>query len=126
MLGNIAGFVLQAENQPTVYWIGDSIWCKEVEDAINQYKPDIVIAHTGGAILQNNLILMDADQAITVVKNAPPTATVVAIHMESLDHCTVTRKALRERATKEGISEAKLLIPENGDVFNVPFHYQVQ
>jgi len=37
MLGNICGFVIQAENAPTVYWIGDSIWCKEVEEAIATY-----------------------------------------------------------------------------------------
>ena len=126
MLGTISGFILEAENQPTVYWIGDSIWCKEVEDAIALYKPDIIIAHTGGAVLANNKILMDAEEAITVVKHAPATTTIVAIHMESLDHCTVTRKALRELATKEGIDAAKLIIPENGDVINVPKTYQVQ
>jgi hypothetical protein len=96
-----------------------------VEDAIALYKPDIIIAHTGGAVLANNKILMDAEEAITVVKHAPATATIVAIHMESLDHCTVTRKALRELATKEGIDAAKLIIPENGDVINVPKAYQV-
>jgi hypothetical protein len=60
-----------------------------------------------------------------VVKAAPAHATVIAIHMESLDHCTVTRKALRERANSEKIDTAKLIIPENGEVINVPKNYKV-
>ena len=29
-MGNVSGFVLQADGEPTVYWVGDSIWCEYV------------------------------------------------------------------------------------------------
>jgi hypothetical protein len=34
-MGEVSGFVLQAENEPTLYIVGDSIWVEEVENAIN-------------------------------------------------------------------------------------------
>jgi L-ascorbate metabolism protein UlaG (beta-lactamase superfamily) len=33
-MGEVSGFVLQAENEPTLYIVGDSIWVEEVENAI--------------------------------------------------------------------------------------------
>jgi len=57
---------------------------------------------------------MDAEQTFTTVK-ASKAAVVVAIHMESLDHCTVTREALRQMADKEAISPSRLMIPKDGE-----------
>jgi hypothetical protein len=57
---------------------------------------------------------MDAKQTISVCL-AAPYSTVVATHMESLDHATVTRRALREYADAHGIGPEKLLIPLDGE-----------
>jgi len=118
MMGKVSGFVLQAAGEPAVYWIGDSIWCEEVESAIKKYDPDIIITHSGGAnIPRFDPILMDAAQTIGVVK-ASSKARVAAIHMESLDHCVVTRKGLREAADKEGIPASRLIIPNDGETIS--------
>ena len=116
MMGEISGFVFQAENEPTVYWAGDTIWCEEVANAIDQYRPDIIITHSCGAVWGKNvLILMDAKQTVEVCK-AAQNKTVVATHMDALDHATVSRKELREYAESKGILPEQLLIPEDGDI----------
>lgn len=113
-LGTVAGFVFKAPGQPTVYWVGDSIWCDEVEQAIKTHTPDVIITHSGGAILPGfEPIIMDVEQTFKVMQAAPQ-ATIVAIHMESLDHCPVTRLGLREEADKRGIPAARLQIPVDG------------
>ncbi len=118
MMGTVSGFVLQAAGEPTVYWIGDSIWCEEVESAIKKYDPDIIITHSGGAKIPGfDPILMDAAQTIGVVK-ASSKAKVVAIHMEALDHCVVTRDSLRRMADKEGIPALRLIIPNDGETIS--------
>jgi hypothetical protein len=43
--------VLQAENEPTLYIVGDSIWVEEVENAITTFKPEIIVTNSGGAII---------------------------------------------------------------------------
>lgn len=49
-MGNASGFVFQAENEPTIYWPGDTIWCEAVMDVINQIQPKIIITHSCGAV----------------------------------------------------------------------------
>ncbi len=66
-LGNVSGFVFQSKNEPTVYWAGDTIWCDIVEQAINEFQPDIIITHSCGAkFADSDPIIMDALQTIEV------------------------------------------------------------
>ncbi len=30
-MGNVSGFIFQAENERTIYWTGDTIWCEPVK-----------------------------------------------------------------------------------------------
>lgn len=116
MMGKVSGFVFQAVGEPTVYWVGDSIWCPEVADALTTYQPDIVITHSGQATIpEHEPIIMDGPQTMTTIKAAPK-AKVVAIHLESLDHCFLSRKELRDLANDEGISPEQLLIPADGEL----------
>ena len=113
--GKVSGFVFQANGEPTVYWVGDSIFCKEVENTIKIFNPSIIITHSGGATLPGfESIIMDGEQTLTTVK-ASQEAVVVAIHMESLDHCTLTREALRQMADREAIPPSRLIIPKDGE-----------
>lgn len=114
-MGEVSGFVFQAENLPTVYWAGDTVWCDEVAATIKKFKPQIIITHSGGATIPGFApILMNAQQTIETALGAPE-STIVAIHLEALDHCTVGRKELRIAATAAGIDPARLLIPQDGE-----------
>lgn len=118
-LNPVSGFVFQFPGEPTVYWIGDSVWCEEVEDALKAYKPDVVVTHSGGAELENSgPIIMDAAQTITVCE-ATPSAMVIATHMEALDHCKVTRKALQDAAKEAGITPDRLRILRDGEMAEI-------
>jgi L-ascorbate metabolism protein UlaG (beta-lactamase superfamily) len=115
ILGTVCGFVLFAENEPTVYWAGDTILTDEVKDTIRDIQPDIIITHSCGAVLDDSgPIVMDAQQTIDVCKLAAG-ASVVAVHLEALDHGTVTRADIRELAEKNSISHSRLIIPKDGE-----------
>jgi L-ascorbate metabolism protein UlaG (beta-lactamase superfamily) len=117
-MGKVSGFVLQADGEPTVYWVGDSIWCEEVENVIKMFTPEVIITHSGGAAIPGyGAIIMDGEQTITTV-NSNPDAIIVAIHMESLDHCTVSRKMLRQMADSVAIPSSRLMIPEDGETIS--------
>jgi L-ascorbate metabolism protein UlaG (beta-lactamase superfamily) len=114
-IGEVSGFVFQANGEPTVYWVGDSIWCEPVNSAIEKFKPDIIITHSGGAKIPGfEYIIMDAEQTLTVL-NASPAAVVLAIHMEALDHCNESRETLRQMADTAAISPSRLIIPKDGE-----------
>lgn len=118
-MGDVSGFVWQAAGEPTVYWVGDSIWYEPIAQVMADVQPDVIITHSGGARLDDGPpIVMDADMTLAVCQ-AAPNATVVAVHMEALDHCPVTRAALRARADEAGIQPGHLRIPADGETITV-------
>jgi L-ascorbate metabolism protein UlaG (beta-lactamase superfamily) len=114
-MGNVSGFILRTAGEPTIYWAGDTIWYEAIAEVIEREQPDIIIIHSGGAHFgDNSVIVMDIEQTITVCQAAPQ-AAVIAIHLEALDHCPVTRTDLRMQATASGITTNQLRIPANGE-----------
>jgi L-ascorbate metabolism protein UlaG (beta-lactamase superfamily) len=118
-MGNVSGFVWRAAGEATVYWVGDSVWYEPVAEIIAAVQPDIIITHSGGARFGDSPpIVMDAQMTLAVCLAAPQ-ATVIAVHMEALDHCPVTRAMLRTDATAAGIAPNRLLIPLDGETISV-------
>jgi L-ascorbate metabolism protein UlaG (beta-lactamase superfamily) len=118
-MGAVSGFVWQAAGEPTVYWIGDSIWYEPIAQVIADVQPDIIITHSGGARFGDSLpIVMDEAMTLAVCQ-AAPNATVIAVHMEALDHCPVTRANLRAQANEVGIAQNRLLIPVDGETITL-------
>jgi hypothetical protein len=114
-MGSVSGFIFRVENEPTIYWTGDTIWYESVRRVIVETKPDIVITHSSGASFKaGEPIIMDARQTVEVCQ-AAPRSTVIAIHMETFDFDTVSRKDLRAVAEAEGIEASQLRIPANGE-----------
>ncbi|GMK37799.1 hypothetical protein PCCS19_08530 [Paenibacillus sp. CCS19] len=113
-MGKVSGFVFQADGEPTLYIAGDTIWCEDVKTALDTYKPDLTIVNAGGArFVVGDPITMDADDVIQVVQYAPYTK-VIAVHMDSINHCHVTRDVLRARLAEQRLLE-QLAIPEDGE-----------
>ncbi|NNF33686.1 MAG: MBL fold metallo-hydrolase [Saprospiraceae bacterium] len=117
-MGHVSGFILKSEGEPTIYIIGDSLLVNEVEENLAEYQPEVVVTNSGSAYIpgfETTPILMGIPETIKVCKMLPESA-VVAVHMEALDHCTLTRDALRSRANYENIKQERLLIPGDGEV----------
>ncbi|KAA1178736.1 MBL fold metallo-hydrolase [Rhizobium tropici] len=117
-MGPVIGFTLEADGEPTVYWAGDTVLYPPVVETIRQISPEIIITHSCGARWDGDLIVMDDKQTLEVSRLAPQ-ATVVATHMEALDHATVTRQDLRQAADAGGLAASRLLIPADGDTFHL-------
>ncbi len=120
-MGTVSGFVLSAPNEPTVYWAGDTVLYEDVYQAIDRFTPEVIITHSSGAVwgTGRDLIVMDSRQTIQVCQYAPG-SVVAAIHMEALDHGTVSRKDLAAARSAAGILHGTLLIPEDGEEISFP------
>ncbi|MGE0006106.1 MAG: MBL fold metallo-hydrolase [Parvibaculaceae bacterium] len=114
-MGPVMGFTLEAQGEPRVYWAGDTVLYPPVAETIAAAAPDIVVTHSCGARWDGDLIVMDAEQTIATCELAND-ARVVAVHMEALDHATVTRADLRRAAEARNIEAMRLVIPEDGGI----------
>jgi L-ascorbate metabolism protein UlaG (beta-lactamase superfamily) len=114
-MGAVAGFIFRADNEPTIYWAGDTIWYEALEQLVLETEPDIIITHSSGASFEEgHPIIMDGRQTMKVCRIASR-SIVIATHMEAFDFDTVSRKDLRAMAEAEGIEAKQLLIPADGE-----------
>jgi len=113
--GPVSGFVLRPQNEPSRYIAGDTIWCSEVEEALDKHRPDIVVVNAGAAKDEGKdpAITMTIDDVAKVCRHIP-SATVIAVHMEAMDHCLLRRKELEDFIESEGLSD-RVRIPADGE-----------
>jgi len=108
-LGPVSGFVVEAGGR-RVYVAGDTIWCDEVAEALERFTPDAVVVNAGGArFLEGDPIIMTPDDVLAV-RAAAPDALLVAVHLEALNHCLVSRAELAE-----AVAGADVAIPADGE-----------
>lgn len=113
-LAPVTGFVFRAKDEPTIYWAGDTIYYSPVKAMIDEVQPEIIVTHSGGAQLgDSGPIIMDIEQTLSVCEDATA-AKVVAVHLEALDHCLVTRTELAAAAQDAGLIN-RLIIPGDGE-----------
>jgi L-ascorbate metabolism protein UlaG (beta-lactamase superfamily) len=108
----VSGFVLRASGEPTLYIAGDTIWCEEVREALGRYKPSVIVVNAGAAqFLKGDPITMTGDDMVAVCQAAPG-ARVVAVHMEAINHCLLTREDL---AFQLEAARVQAVIPGDGE-----------
>ena len=110
-MGTVSGFVVSKGNT-RIYIAGDTIWCDEVADALHLYRPSHVVLNAGGArFLTGDPITMTPDDVVKVGL-ASPQSKVMAVHMDTVNHCFVTRALLKEQLAGAGVD---VLIPADGE-----------
>jgi len=113
-MGVVMGFYIELPNEPSIYLSSDTIYTKFVEKVLLEYKPDITVVACG--LAQFDLfqkVLMTKNDIIKFVNNSPN--KVIANHLESINHCPMTRKDLKELFKKNKL-ENKVHIPIDGEI----------
>jgi L-ascorbate metabolism protein UlaG (beta-lactamase superfamily) len=105
LLAPVSGFVLG-----DVYVAGDTVWYEGVAETIDRYRPRVAVVNAGGAeFFEGGLIVMGIDDVREVAARVP---TVVAVHLEALNHCYLTRVELRGALPH-------VLVPNDGEVLEL-------
>jgi L-ascorbate metabolism protein UlaG (beta-lactamase superfamily) len=117
-MGAVSGWVVSAPREPTIYVAGDTVWCDAVADAIATHEPAVIVVNAGAArFVAGDPITMDVAD-VQRVCDAAPDALVVAVHMEAINHCGLTRTALREALDSSGHSDS-VMIPADGETLQL-------
>lgn len=95
IVGKSSGFVLKTTNE-TLYITGDSIWCKYIENAINEYTPDYIIVYGGGAQLPIGRTITMGQKDISNLCELSKDSQKVIVHMEAMNHCLLKRDKLKK------------------------------
>ncbi|STZ75592.1 MBL fold metallo-hydrolase [Bergeriella denitrificans] len=116
LLGDAMGVVFQAPDEKTLYIVGDTLWNHHVDYALQQYRPEIIVMNTGKARLQNmdGGIIMGTEDVGKMAKTAP-NAAIVTVHMDAVNHATVSSKDMRGYVKANGLGK-RVAVPKEGEV----------
>ncbi len=115
LAGDAMGVVMQADNEKTLYLVGDTIWNEEVDFALNRYKPEIIVMNTGYAQLQgfsDGIIMGKAD--VAKARQVALKADIITVHMDAVNHAAVTSDEMRKFVKENKLS--KVAVPKESEV----------
>jgi L-ascorbate metabolism protein UlaG (beta-lactamase superfamily) len=117
LMGPGVGFLLRLPGEPSLYLSGDTVLTDDVRAVLKRERPDIAVLHSGGAQFDiGPPILMTLEEQLEFVRLAP--GRVIAVHLEALDHCRITRAKLRDVLKAAGALDS-VDIPADGQTISV-------
>lgn len=116
LAGFVCGVVFKHPDEKTLYVAGDTVWYEEVQNTIDVHKPEIIVVNAGdNQFLQGGSLVMGADD-VYEVQNAAPEATIIAVHMEAVNHWGLSKENLKRFAVEKGFS-SQLFVPADGESY---------
>lgn len=119
--GESSGYILIAPNEPVVYISGDTIYTDETKKTILKYQPQVIIINGGGARVFSTPLIMDIDDIEETLRVKPDTSFII-VHLDTINHCLVTRKRLEEYFDFEKLKELNVkqfFVPNDNDVIQL-------
>lgn len=115
-MGPVSGFIMKEDGEAPIYIVGDSIWCNQVQDAINDYSPELIIVNGGEAQFLTGDPITMGFRDIEKVWEEAPNSKIIVVHMESWNHCLLSREELVESMNSRGIED--VFVPANGEILD--------
>ncbi|MDW6001379.1 MBL fold metallo-hydrolase [Vibrio mangrovi] len=113
-LGEVCGIIFQHPAEKNVYLAGDTVWNDMVRQTLSRFCPETVILNAGDAqIPALGSIIMGKDD-LWQVHQAAPDATLIAVHLEAVNHAALSRRELAAFVAEKSIS-GQVLIPQDGE-----------
>ncbi|AFM41133.1 hypothetical protein Desaci_2170 [Desulfosporosinus acidiphilus SJ4] len=114
-MGPVSGFVLRSPQEPSLYIAGDSIFCDDVEQALEKYHPDITVVFAGAAQFSSGDPITMTKQDICLLARKAPYTKIIVVHMESWNHCALSRSELKQYIDEEKLSN-QIYVPNDGEI----------
>ncbi|WP_255196085.1 MBL fold metallo-hydrolase [Halorarius litoreus] len=112
-MGPVSGFVFD-DGTERVYVAGDTVWYDEIDATLDAYGPDVAIVNAGAAqFLEGDPITMTKEEVAAFARATE--AHVVAVHMDAINHCLLSREELTAYLEQEGLSD-RVTVPADGEV----------
>lgn len=116
LAGLVCGVVFKHQDEKTLYVAGDTVWYEAIQETIDAHKPEIIVVNGGdNQFLEGGSLVMGKDDIYEVHKAAPH-AKIISVHMEAVNHWTLSREELKSFAEEKGFSTS-LLVPGDGESY---------
>ncbi|UOE62263.1 MBL fold metallo-hydrolase [Priestia filamentosa] len=116
LMGEVCGVVFKHPSEKTVYVVGDTVWYEGVQEELDTHEPDIIVVNGGdNQFIEYGSLIMGKEDIYEVHK-AAPNAKIISVHMEAVNHWTLSREELKNFSKEKGFLNS-ILIPEDGESY---------
>lgn len=117
VLGEVCGVLFTAEGEKTLYLAGDTVWNASVEEVLADARPDIIILNAGDAQIPGLDPIIMGKEDVKRAHDAAPFATVIASHLEAVNHAVLTRAELNAFVAEHDLAD-RVLVPADGEAYS--------
>ncbi|PTT55360.1 MBL fold metallo-hydrolase [Aeromonas sp. HMWF014] len=117
-MGEVCGVVFSHPSEKCLYLAGDTVWNAQVEHALQQHQPEVAILNCGDAQVPGLGAIIMGKEDVRAVYQAAPQATLIASHMEAVNHAVLSRKELRDYLAEYGMAD-RVRVPEDGEAISL-------
>lgn len=111
IMGETSGYLLTGEKN-SIYIAGDTVFDTGVEEILNHYDPDVILLNCCEATVPEGRLIMNLNDVESVCKLCP-TATVIATHLDSVNHALLSRNDIRQFVVNKNLKH--IIVPSNGE-----------
>jgi L-ascorbate metabolism protein UlaG (beta-lactamase superfamily) len=116
LAGLVCGVVFNHDSEKTLYVAGDTVWYSAVGEEINTHQPDVIVVNGGdNQFLEGGSLVMGKEDIYQVFKAAPH-ATIISVHMEAVNHWTLSREELKSFINEKDMA-SRVFVPDDGEVY---------
>ncbi len=117
LMGKVSGFILR-HNEETLYVAGDTVWCDDVINAIDKFKPTFIIVNGGSAKFNvGEHVTMNVSD-IKELLNYYTNHKIAVVHLETVSPTVENREYILNFLSVNNILE-RVIIPKDGEEFHV-------
>jgi len=115
LMGASSGFCLEAKGEPALCISGDTVWCPEFARTLAEQQPGVVVLYAGEARFNLGAPITLGSADVARVAQALPRAQLVAVHLDTINHCRESRRALAQAEAQSGFAP-RIHIPRDGEI----------
>ncbi|WP_280564498.1 MBL fold metallo-hydrolase [Chromohalobacter sp. 48-RD10] len=116
ILGQVCGMVFRHPEEKNLYVAGDTVWNDHVVANLDHYQPDVIVLNAGDAQVPGLGSIIMGTEDTKRVYDAAPKATLIASHLETVNHSVLTRAELQAFSEEQGMTD-RLLISEDNESY---------
>ncbi|AVK85167.1 MBL fold metallo-hydrolase [Lysinibacillus sp. B2A1] len=117
ILGVVSGFYLNTLAEGSIYIVGDCIYTPDIEKTFQDYSPDIALLNASEAEMIWGTVITMTREDIARIAYVSPKTKLLAVHLETINHCKLTRKQLSVFLKDHNLCDS-VLIPQDGEIIS--------
>lgn len=115
--GHVCGVVFKHSNEKALYIAGDTVWYEGVQEELEKHQPEIIVVNAGdNQFFEGGSLVMSKEDVYEVYK-ATPQAKIIAVHMEAVNHWSLSRKDLKAFIEEKEMSK-NVFVPNDGESYS--------